>query len=191
MSFTAWKISISSCVDTVIELGFTIYICCLFSHWRGKQHFWSVWEGVMAIVTIGQLRWTMNIPRLEGVRNIFNTSYSKTTNLEFSIAVSTTNTIDKHNLTNLNYVHGYFLITYVWPHLKTTSSDLIHQQTRIPEKILGCTWKTRTMVFTRKIMIYGHNLNSNIKIESIPIMEQILVEISKCKTVFFIMGFKS
>ena len=40
----------------------------------------------------------------------------------------------KQNLTDLNYVHGYFSITYIWPHLKTTSDP--NQQKNKAEKTL-------------------------------------------------------
>ena len=56
----------------------------------------------------------------------------------------------KHNLTNLNYVYQYFSITYVWPQLKTTFSDLI-QQKKILKEIWGCTQKTEISVSSRKM----------------------------------------
>ena len=45
--------------------------------------------------------------------------------------------------------------------------------------------KNRNSGFYQKNIIYGSALNSDIKIENMSVMEQILLKIFKCKTVFY------
>ena len=55
----------------------------------------------------------------------------------------------KQNLTNLNYVYGYFSKTFALLHLRATFSNY-NQQKKIPGKI-RCTRKSGIQIFTRKM----------------------------------------
>ena len=55
----------------------------------------------------------------------------------------------KQNLTNLNYVHGYFSIIHVWQHLETAFSDL-NQLEKMSKGVHNFRMYI-TGVFTRKI----------------------------------------